>query len=146
MDRAESEIPTSRRDGIYYEDSVYFHPVRGQHMQGGQQAVDIVALFFAPFFAVITALALVAFSPLGKLDRPIRFFLFGGIGSAVAIMTLTAVGLLGKVSNGIWRFDVVLSLIASALIGLIQFGSSDKLSDKTQDDRERVQKQDSGWF
>jgi len=115
-------------------------------MQGGQQAVDIVALFFAPFFALITSLALVAFSPLGKFDRPIRFFLFGGIGSAVAIMILTAIGLLGRVSNGIWRFDVVLSLIASALIGLSQFGSSEKLSDKIQDDRERVHKQDSGWF
>jgi len=133
-------------DGIYYENSVYFHPVRGQPMQGGQQAVDIVALFFAPFFALITALALVAFSPLGKLHRPIRFFLFGGIGSAVAIMILTAVGLLGRVSNSIWRFDVTLSLIASALIGLSQFGSSDKLNDKIQDDRERVHKQDSGWF
>ncbi len=133
-------------DGIYYDDSVYFHHVTGQPMQGGQQAVDIVALFFAPFFALITALALVAFSPLGKLHRPIRFFLFGGIGSAVAIMILTAIGLLGRVSNGIWRFDVVLSLIASALIGLSQFGSSEKLSDKIQDDRERVHKQDSGWF
>jgi hypothetical protein len=115
-------------------------------MQGGQQAVDIVALLLAPFFALITTLALVAFSPLGKFERPIRFVLFGAIGSAVAMTILAAIGLLGKVSNGVWRFDVVTSLIASALIGLSQFGSSGKLTDKTQDDRERVHKQDSGWF
>src|SRR5207237_9668242 len=102
-------------------------------MQGGQQAVDIIALFLAPFFALITSLALVAFSPLGKFDRPIRFFLFGGIGSAVAIMILTAIGLLGSVSNGIWRFDVVLSLTASALIGVSQCESSDNWIDKSLD-------------
>jgi hypothetical protein len=115
-------------------------------MQGGQQAVDLVALFFAPFFALITVLALVAFSPLNKFSRPIRFFLFGGIGSAVTIMILIVIGLLGKVSNGVWRFDVVISLIASALIGLSQFGASGKLTDKTQDEPERIHKQDSGWF
>ena len=115
-------------------------------MQGGQQAVDLVALFFAPFFALMTVLALVAFSPLNKFSRPVRFFLFGGIGSAVTILVLMVIGLLGKVSTGVWRFDVVISLIASALIGLSQFGSSERLTNKTQDERERVHKQDSGWF
>jgi lipopolysaccharide export LptBFGC system permease protein LptF len=115
-------------------------------MQVGQQAVDLVALFFAPFFALITVLAMVAFSPLKKFSRPIRFFLFGGIGSVVTMMLLIVIGLLGKVSTGVWRFDVVLSVIASALIGLGQFGASGKLTDKTQDEPERIHKQDSGWF
>jgi lipopolysaccharide export LptBFGC system permease protein LptF len=115
-------------------------------MQGGQQAVDLVALFFAPFFALIIVLAMVAFSPLNKFSRPIRFFLFGGIGGAVTMMILVVIGLLGKVSTGVWRFDVVLTVIASALIGLGQFGASGKLTDKTQDEPERIHRQDSGWF
>jgi len=115
-------------------------------MQGAQQAVDLVALFFAPFFALIIVLAMVAFSPLNKFSRPIRFFLFGGIGGAVTMMILVVIGLLGKVSTGVWRFDVVLTVIASALIGLGQFGASGKLTDKTQDEPERIHRQDSGWF
>ena len=102
--------------------------------------------FFAPFFALIIVLAMVAFSPLNKFSRPIRFFLFGGIGGAVTMMILVVIGLLGKVSTGVWRFDVVLTVIASALIGLGQFGASGKLTDKTQDEPERIHRQDSGWF
>ena len=113
-------------------------------MQGGGQAVDIVALFLAPFFALITAFALAAFSPLGKTTRLIRFFLFGCIGSAVAAMILIAIGLLGKISNGVWRFDIVIALIGSALIGLSEFWSSETIIDKKED--ERIHKQDSGWF
>jgi hypothetical protein len=115
-------------------------------MQGGQQAVDLVALFLAPFFTLITVFALVAFSPLNRLSRLVRLFLFGAIGSAVAIVLLTVIGLLGQVSTGVWRFDVVLSAIASALIGLSQFWASGKLTDKTQDESERIHRQDSGWF
>jgi hypothetical protein len=113
-------------------------------MQGGQQAADIVALFLAPFFALMTVLALVAFSPLGRLTRVIRFFLFGGIGTAVAALILIAIGLLGKISDGIWRFDIVTSLIGSALIGLSQFRSSATVAGKTKD--ERVHKQDFDGF
>src|SRR5213593_1044342 len=140
MDRVESGLPRVRRWKLPQRLSIV-PPVRGQQMKG-QQAVDLVA----PFFALITVLALVAFSPLNKFSRPIRFFLFGGIGSAVTMMILLVIGLLGKVSTGVWRFDVVLSVIASALIGLSQFGSSGKLTDKNQDEPERIHKQDSGWF
>ena len=117
-----------------------------KHMQRGQQAVDLVALFFAPFFTLIIVFALAAFSPLNRLSRLVRLFLFGAIGSAVAIVILTVIGLLGKVSAGVWRFDVVLSVIASAVIGLSQFWASGKLTDKTQDESERIHRQDSGWF
>src|SRR4029453_3855345 len=105
-----------KKNGNYHSNSIYFQPVRGgQQMQGGQQAVDLVALFFAPFFALITVLELVAFSPLNKFSRLFSFFLFAGVRSAVTIMILIVIGLLGKVSTGVWRFDVVISLIASAL-------------------------------
>src|SRR5262245_27262767 len=115
-------------------------------MQRGQQAVDLVALFLAPFFTLITVFALVAFSPLNRFSRPVRVFLFGGIGSAVTIVILAVIGFLGKVSSGVWRFDVVLSVIASAVIGLSQFWAAGKLTDKTQDESERIHRQDSGWF
>lgn len=115
-------------------------------MQGGQQAVDIFALFLAPFFALMTVFALAAFSPLNKIMRPIRFFLFACIGGAVAAMILIVVGLLGKISSGIWRFDVVISFIACAVIGLSQFWSSETIIDKKKDEDERIHKQDSGWF
>ena len=117
-----------------------------KHMQRGQQAVDLVALFLAPFFTLIIVFALAAFSPLNRLSRLVRLFLFGAIGSAVAIVLLTVIGLLGNVSAGVWRFDVVLSIIASAVIGLSQFWAAGKLTDKTQDESERIHRQDSGWF
>jgi hypothetical protein len=113
-------------------------------MQGGQQAVDIVALFLAPFFAVMIAFALAAFSPLNRIMRPIRFFLFACIGGVVAAMILIVVGLLGKISSGVWRFDIVISFIGCAVIGLSQFWSSETIVDKKKD--ERIHKQDSGWF
>jgi hypothetical protein len=113
-------------------------------MQGGQQAVDIFALFLAPFFAVMTAFALAAFSPLGKISRLPRLFVFGCLGGVVAAMTLSIVGLLGKISLGVWRFDVVISLIGCALIGLIQFWASETITNKTKD--ERIHKQDFGGF
>src|SRR5215813_12980391 len=109
-------------------------------MQRGQQAVDIFALFLAPFFAIMTAFALAAFSPLGKTKRALRFLLFACIGAIVAAMILIAIGLLGTVGKGVWRFDIVISFLGSAIIGLNQFWSSETIVDKKEN--ERIHKQD----
>lgn len=111
---------------------------------GGQQAVDIIALFLAPFFSVIIAFALATFSPLGKIPGWKRYVLLGCISISVAAGVLACVSLLGAVSVGIKNFDLVAAFVGGVLASFSRFWSTETITDKKKD--ERIHKQDSGWF
>jgi len=94
-------------------------------------------IFFAP---LITAFALVTFSPLRQLHQPVRLSVIGLANGAIAAF-LSALGMLrGMIGSRALLFIVGVSIVIGAFFGLL--ASSESISQKKND--EPVRKSDDG--
>jgi hypothetical protein len=96
-----------------------------------------LVIFFSP---LITAFALVTFSSLRQLRRPVKLFVIGLANGAIAAF-LSALGMLrGMISSRALLSIVGVSIVIGAFFSLL--GSSDSISQKKND--EPVRKSDDG--
>src|SRR5262245_54997732 len=97
-----------------------------------------LVMFFSP---VITAFALVAFSPLRQLRQPLRFIVLGFVNGVIAALVSGLGILLGILRGPAFLFIVAASIPIGAFFILL--ASSETISDKKKD--EHLRKSDDQW-
>ena len=86
-------------------------------------------IFFSP---LITAFALVAFSPLRQLRQPLRFIVFGFVNGVITALVSGLGILLGILSRPAFIFIVAASIPIGAFFSLL--ASSESISQKKRDE------------
>jgi hypothetical protein len=96
-------------------------------------------IFFSP---LITAFALVAFSPLRQLRQPLRFIVFGFTNGVIAALVSGLGILLGILRGPAFLFIVAASIAIGAFFSLL--ASSETISEKKRDELVR-KSDDQSW-